>query len=405
MQKYAGVIHCFFVNAMLTVLLFSLLSGTAFAASSAPAVMGNDCPVVLVHGFMGWGREEMGGYLYWGGFYDIEKMIAEQGFKTVTASVGPISSVHDRACELFWQLKGGRVDYGAEHAKKFGHKRFGRKYKSKLPEWSENKPVHMIGHSMGGQTIRYLAELLARDYFKQGTNERWILSVTTISTPHNGTTLATIVSRIFWNMAEELLVGLNALANGSVEMIYDFDLQHWGIMRKSNESLRAHLQRIISTVGDTQDISSYDLAPEGAGKLNEMIRVFPDIYYLSYSNTSTFNAPIIGISLSRRLTVNPVLYLPADFMGTYSGEAIPADKHRIWRQNDGIVNTVSMLGPSNAKIVKRIPEKSLKKGVWTDMGLTYNTDHLQIVGHYVLDDKWLKEFYAGVVDNLKKMKR
>ncbi len=78
--------------------------GIAFAASGSPVLMGQDCPVVLVHGFMGWGREEMGGYLYWGGFYDIEKMIAEQGFKTVTASVGPISSVHDRACELFWQL-------------------------------------------------------------------------------------------------------------------------------------------------------------------------------------------------------------------------------------------------------------------------------------------------------------
>jgi len=150
----------------------------------------------------------------------------------------------------------------------------------------------MIGHSMGGQTIRYLAELLARDYFKQGANERWMLSVTTISTPHNGTTLATIVSSIFWNMADELMVGLSALANGSVDMIWDFDLQQWRISRKRNESLRTHLQRIISTVGDTQDISSYDLAPEGSGKLNEMIRVFPDIYNLSYANTSTFDAPI-----------------------------------------------------------------------------------------------------------------
>jgi len=92
-------------------------------------------------------------------------------------------------------------------------------------------------------------------------------------------------------------------------------------------------------------------------------------------------------------------------MGTYYGAAIPADKHRIWLQNDGIVNTVSMRGPSNAKIVMHNPKKSLKKGVWTDMRLSYNTDHFQIVGHYVLDDKWLKDFYAGIINNLMKMKR
>ncbi len=397
--------HQIRLGVVLVVLFLVLFTGTVSAESGTSVIAGKDCPVVLVHGFMGWGREEMGGYLYWGGFYDIEKMIAEHGFKTITASVGPISSVHDRACELFWQLRGGLVDYGEEHSRKFSHKRFGRKYKAKFPDWSEKRPVHMIGHSMGGQTIRYLAELLAQDYFKQGTNERWILSVTTISTPNNGTTLATIVNRVFWNMAEELLVGLNALANGSIDMAYDFDLHQWGITRKKNESMRGHLKRILASVGDTQDISSYDLAPEGAHKLNEVIRVFPDIYYLSYSNSSTINAPLVGISISRRLKINPALYLSADFMGTYSGNAIPEKRLRLWRENDGIVNTVSMAGPDNSKIVRHKPGKSFRKGVWTDMGLTDNTDHLQIVGHYVLDEKWLKSFYSDIAGNLMKMRR
>ncbi|GLD94752.1 hypothetical protein PINS_up024537 [Pythium insidiosum] len=30
--------------------------------------------------------------------------------------VGVLSSDHDRACEAFYQLYGGRVDYGEEHS-------------------------------------------------------------------------------------------------------------------------------------------------------------------------------------------------------------------------------------------------------------------------------------------------
>ena len=403
-RSVCGVSILFYV-AVVAIMAFSAGSDCLAAKPASPAISGKDCPIVLVHGFLGWGREEMGGYFYWGGFFDIEKMFADKGFKTVTASVGPVSSVHDRACELFWQLRGGRVDYGEEHAKTFGHRQSGKKYKAMLPEWSEEKPVHMIGHSMGGQTIRYLSELLAQDYFKQGTNERWILSLTTISTPHNGTTLATIVSNIFWSLAEEILTGINALANGSLDAVYDFDLQQWGIERRRGEGMREHLRRIAATVGDTKDISSYDLAPQGARELNQKIRVFPDIYYMGYSNASTFKAPVIGVSISRRLSINPALYLPADFMGTYFGSAVPEGRHRAWQVNDGIVNTISMAGPSNTK--KRRPRsgKAIEPGAWYDMGLTGNTDHLQIVGHYVIDKEWLSGFYAGIAARLADFKR
>ncbi|HNX74794.1 MAG TPA: lipase [Candidatus Rifleibacterium sp.] len=396
---------CNFAALLLVFLLVCQFEAVFAAAPARATISGKDCPIVLVHGFMGWGRPEMGGYRYWGGFYDIQKRFSENGFEAHTASVGPISSVHDRACELFWQLFGGRVDYGQEHAKKFGHKRFGKTYKAMLPGWSAEKPVHLIGHSMGGQTIRYLSELLARDFFKAGTSERWIFSITSISTPHNGTTLATIVSTLFWNTAEELLSGLNALANGSIDFAYDFDLQQWGIKRRRNESLRDHLRRILSTMGDTTDISSYDLAPAGAHELNEVIRVFPSIYYMSYSNSSTFKAPIIGVNLSHRLKINPALYLPADFMGTYFGSAIPSGKHRAWQANDGIVNTLSMAGPDNSRISRPKADKPLKKGIWNNMGLTSNTDHLQIVGHYVIDSEWLYGFYDGIAHQLAALKR
>lgn len=56
----------------------------------------NDYPIVLIHGFFGWGNDEMGNYHYWGGQKDIQKTLEENGFTVFNVSVGPISSNWDR---------------------------------------------------------------------------------------------------------------------------------------------------------------------------------------------------------------------------------------------------------------------------------------------------------------------
>lgn len=40
----------------------------------------NNYPIVLVHGFLGCGPEEMVGYKYWGGFWDAKKLLLCQVF-------------------------------------------------------------------------------------------------------------------------------------------------------------------------------------------------------------------------------------------------------------------------------------------------------------------------------------
>ncbi|HBI04693.1 MAG TPA: lipase, partial [Paenibacillaceae bacterium] len=117
-----------------------------------PRIRGNEDPIVLVAGFTGWGRDEFGGFLYWGGTSDIQEELKQQGYPTFTAGIGPYSSNWDRACELFAIIKGGTVDYGEVHSKRFGHARYGRTFPGLYPQWSKENKIHIIGHSMGGQT-------------------------------------------------------------------------------------------------------------------------------------------------------------------------------------------------------------------------------------------------------------
>ena len=79
----------------------------------------NNHPIILVHGFLGWGKEEVGDKSYWGGENDIEKYLNDKGFQVYSVSLGPVSSTYDCAIETFYQIKGGQVDYGQEHSEKY----------------------------------------------------------------------------------------------------------------------------------------------------------------------------------------------------------------------------------------------------------------------------------------------
>ena len=121
---------------------------------------------IFVHGLSGWGSydEKYKKMPYWGMCGgDLMAFLRDQGFDSYAASVAPKGSTWDRACELYAQLTGKRVDYGEAHSREYRHDRFGRDFSNcpLIPEWNEDTRFVLIGHSFGGTTIRLFSELLA----------------------------------------------------------------------------------------------------------------------------------------------------------------------------------------------------------------------------------------------------
>ncbi|MEI6877247.1 MAG: hypothetical protein WCL50_19205 [Spirochaetota bacterium] len=125
-----------------------------------PGPRRNSCPVILVHGIVSYGQDSRIPISAWGGLSDYRALLVREGWEVYSATLGPLSSNWDRACELFAYIRGGRVDYGVAHSARAGHERFGRFHPGVHPDWDAASKVHLLCHSMGGQTGRLLAQLL-----------------------------------------------------------------------------------------------------------------------------------------------------------------------------------------------------------------------------------------------------
>jgi triacylglycerol esterase/lipase EstA (alpha/beta hydrolase family) len=84
---------------------------------------------------------------------------------------------------------GGVIDYGEEHAAFHKHNRYGMKFEGKLQSWSENCPIIIVGHSLGGNTALALQYYLEAKRFANfpNTSAKWIAGIVTVNSPLNGT--------------------------------------------------------------------------------------------------------------------------------------------------------------------------------------------------------------------------
>ena len=356
----------------------------------------NQHPIILVHGFMGWGRDEMGSYRYWGGKNDIENELTKNGFEVYTSNVGPVSSNWDRAVELFYQIKGGQIDYGRGHSKSFGliQKPKGKVYKGIYPQWDEANPIHFIGHSTGGQTIRMLDYLLRTSIADErnikeksdllgNVHNNWIKSITGISAPHNGTTLSDIVTSGIPFLQDFIAVA--AVAGNS---FYSFDLDQWGFRRNTKETWGKYFKRIQKhPAWGTKNIISWDLSVQGARDLNTLCTANPDIYYFSFVTSNTVLDSTSGRYIPDK-SMSFIIRANSRLMGmkkAYFSDGSETDS--TWFENDGIVNKISMYGPTTGSngqdpITIYREDELLITGQWYVMG-EYQSDHKRFVGHNI----------------------
>ncbi|MBQ6266850.1 MAG: helix-turn-helix domain-containing protein [Clostridia bacterium] len=386
-------------------------------------------PYVLVSGMGGWG-DGVGinaKLPYWGaGTGSLAEYLTQEGYTVTEATVGPFSSAWDRACELYAQLTGTTVDYGAAHAKTHNHARFGRTYtEARVPQWGERinggqrVKINLVGHSFGGATVRLLAALLAHgDAAEQQTTGKetsplftggkadWVCSVTALCAPHNGSSLTCILDEagglLTLGSATELLASVVYAVGGlaaPVDETYDFMLDQFGIT--GPVSLQEAYDIVTSSGNDNV---AYDLSPDGAAALNARIGTAKGIYYFSYAYTTTRKGALLGGQVPLTGTL-PVLMPTALAMGTYTGTTpggIVIDES--WQENDGLVSVVSAQYPTGDPHAD-LPEdgSALETGVWY-VAPTRSGDHGTVIGLQAAAEP-THQFYDTLFEMIDGLKR
>ncbi|XP_074574157.1 uncharacterized protein LOC141830645 isoform X1 [Curcuma longa] len=350
---------------------------------------GSPPPIVLVHGIFGFGKGRLGGLSYFAG-------AEKKDERVLVPDLGSLSSIHDRARELFYYLKGGKVDYGEEHSRKFGHSQFGRTYeRGHYPSWGEHHPVHFVGHSAGVQVVRVLQQMLADKVFDLlhlrnsllifasflidnpnlhelhmgyqqafngfDTSEDWVLSITSLSGALNGTTRTyydgmqpedgrSMKSICLLQLCRLGVIVYDWLDITWLKNYYNFGFDHFQ-MAWRNSGITGLVDLILGNSGPfaSGDWILPDLTIQGSINLNSGLQTFPNTFYFSYATRRT--RKILGFTVPSSIWgIHPMLFIRVLQMCQWrfpAGAPPPYKGYRDedWEHNDGALNTISMTHP------------------------------------------------------------
>jgi triacylglycerol lipase len=352
--------------------------------------------IVFVPGLFGWGPGELGGFPYWG---DALKQFDSKRFNTHEAKCGPISSFHDRACEVFARIKGTKVDYGANHSAAEGHAQTARDFTGEgfVPDWSEDNPIILIGHSAGAQTCLQLQQLLAENFWGAGSNENWVEAVVCVAGVLNGSTLTYMFCNETTGRLKRAQGFLIRSALDVIEAIrlaarpihdlgrdYDLYLDQWiGKANATSEELLAFFEN-NHRFTEEEDNLAFDLSLQGCLRANQKFRTRDNTYYFSLLTRATHEAGFLGLPFGPKTqqpdkSMSFLLKVPAEYQALKPDFATPpvpgwgtGDLAIVkWHENDGAVSPISQRFPFTAGvhplggegIFGRAPE-TIEKGKW-----------------------------------------
>ncbi|TDH69731.1 hypothetical protein CCR75_009538 [Bremia lactucae] len=350
-------------------------------------------PVVLIHGVLGYGKNRPLWNL-WSPYWP-EEALAKLNQNHLMVEVGALSSDHDRACEAFYQLYGGRVDYGEDHSLEARHARFGATYEQPMyPNWSASNPVHLVGHSLGGTTALELYQLLCSDFFHIGSDYRWVVTLVSIAGPLTGSTVTHLFGLHDLHMVPYSLGHVVGSALGMwfklhtdwpvLRRVLDFRMPQWQHVNTFREILSPS-----GRINGTTDLAVFNILPRERMRRNAMLVHMDKIFLVSVATSSNVTMPYVenvlcvlviifafaaavgDTRLSAWSTFILCILIPLlwrrirelDYAAIPSlyGLLLVMRRHvrtlhmifdgfdrDVWRENDGAVNLYSMLQPWTA---------------------------------------------------------
>ncbi|RIA80142.1 hypothetical protein C1645_882332 [Glomus cerebriforme] len=351
--------------------------------------------VVLVPGLLGLDRITLPGGKQWviaDNWSDV-KDIVEDPF---ISSPSPLSSIHDRAVELYYQVKGGQVDYGLQHSYQFCHNQFGATYEGFMPRWNPDNPIVLIGKGYGATTALYLQHLLSTNFFGQHTSGRMVKAVICLSAPHRGSTLPYWLgleagSKCIVNPLSLLQLFLSFIHVvcyfACLDRLFSFHLNDkWNLSSRKGGGE----QSIWSAISARSKFAYFgdnflvDLSVEGArmryaGEEKDKHLLDPDCVYINYITTgSSWRSKITGHYWPRLTWRNLPTALISTILGQYKmspdveQHVLRTSSSTFW-ENDGTLSVYSQQPPPHQRVQMNIAiteklfdpvEHELTPGAW-----------------------------------------
>ncbi|CAG8511307.1 4179_t:CDS:10 [Diversispora eburnea] len=323
---------------------------------------------------------------------DVKEMIDDP----LIVSPNPFGSVHDRAVQIYYQIKGGQVDYGLQHSHNFCHKQLGATYEGLMPDWSPDNPVVLIGKGYGATTALHLQHLLSTNFFGQHTSGTMIKGIICLSAPHRGSTLPYYLGLVPGSKCHVNTISILQFFLSIIHLIcyftflqriFDFQLnEQWGLSSKSKGGEQSLWNAItarsrFSYFGDNflLDWSVEGARQRYAGDEKDKHHLDDHCVYINYVTTGhSWRSKVTGHFWPRLTWKNLQTSIISTLLGQY--KFTPEEEQQVLRtqsstfwQNDGTLPIYSQCPPPHQKVLMNISlddqlydplKHEIQPGIW-----------------------------------------